>query len=336
MKTRPEEQSKVPPSNGSSGAASQSPKSKVSRAGLGNEAGQKNGGKRIFGSIQAFTMIEIALCLAIIGFALVAIIGVLPTGLSVQKDNREETIINYEANFLMDAIRSGAQGQDDLTNYVICITNIATTYRINGNVTNVSGNPAFYTFQNDTAPNATDLNGTFVRTNFLSVGSHIVGLLTTPKYIAINGGFISNYISADFRGISGPAVDQGTSQDSKDFAFRYRVEPELVQYGDSYGGATGHDFSWTNLTAPNLTAYEFAWRSNNFLLAANLQANLSELRLRFRWPVLANGKTGTGRQVFRTAVGGSIAKQSVLAKGQNITLWFAQPLGYATTNAAAF
>ena len=32
----------------------------------------------------AFTMIEIALCLAIIGFAMVAIIGVLPTGMQGQ------------------------------------------------------------------------------------------------------------------------------------------------------------------------------------------------------------------------------------------------------------
>ena len=64
-----------------------------------------------------FTMVEIALCLGIIAFALVAIIGVLPTGLSVQKDNREDTSINFDAAYLMDAIRNGAQGQDDLTNY---------------------------------------------------------------------------------------------------------------------------------------------------------------------------------------------------------------------------
>ena len=39
----------------------------------------------------AFTMVEIAICLAIIGFALVAIIGVLPIGMNTQRDNREET-----------------------------------------------------------------------------------------------------------------------------------------------------------------------------------------------------------------------------------------------------
>jgi len=53
---------------------------------------------------------------------LVAIIGVLPYGMNVQKDNREETIINQEATVLMNAIRSGAQGMDDLTNYVVAIT----------------------------------------------------------------------------------------------------------------------------------------------------------------------------------------------------------------------
>src|SRR6185369_11296057 len=71
----------------------------------------------------AFTLIEIAISLAIIAFALVAIIGVLPIGLNVQRDNREETIINHDATMIMDAMRSGARGFDDLTNYVIAITN---------------------------------------------------------------------------------------------------------------------------------------------------------------------------------------------------------------------
>src|SRR5258707_10516100 len=79
---------------------------------------------------SAFTMVEIALCLAIIGFALVAIIGILPTGLSVQRDNREESVINFDANFLMEAIRTGARGQDDLTNSILIITNIADQYTV--------------------------------------------------------------------------------------------------------------------------------------------------------------------------------------------------------------
>src|SRR5438874_1142314 len=70
-----------------------------------------------------FTMIEIAISLAVIGFALVAIIGILPQGMTVQKENRQETIINQDANMFLEAIRNGGKGFDDLTNYVIAITN---------------------------------------------------------------------------------------------------------------------------------------------------------------------------------------------------------------------
>ena len=55
-------------------------------------------------------MIEIAIAIAVIGFALVAIIGILPRGLEVQRDNRSETIINQDGTFWLEAIRNGARG----------------------------------------------------------------------------------------------------------------------------------------------------------------------------------------------------------------------------------
>src|SRR3954467_1928687 len=67
---------------------------------------------------EAFTMVEIAIAVAVIAFALVAIIGVLPAGLQVQKENRADTIINREGGYWMEAIRGGAQGIDELTNVV--------------------------------------------------------------------------------------------------------------------------------------------------------------------------------------------------------------------------
>jgi len=63
---------------------------------------------------EAFTLVEIAICLGIIGFALVAIIGILPAGLQVQRDNKEDTIINQEGTYLMQAIRNGAEELEDL------------------------------------------------------------------------------------------------------------------------------------------------------------------------------------------------------------------------------
>src|SRR3954468_18416693 len=63
-------------------------------------------------------MVEIAFSLAIVAFALVAIMGVLPTGMTVQRDNREDTLINNDAAFWTETLRGGSQGSDDLTDYV--------------------------------------------------------------------------------------------------------------------------------------------------------------------------------------------------------------------------
>ena len=79
--------------------------------------------------VRAFTMVEIAISLAVVAFALVAIIGVLPRGLNAQRDNRTETTVNLDAQYWMDALRSSARGADQLTNYVKTVTVGATTNR---------------------------------------------------------------------------------------------------------------------------------------------------------------------------------------------------------------
>ena len=58
-------------------------------------------------STSGFTMVEIALSIAIVAFAMVAIIGIMPTGFEAQRLNREETIINQDGTLFMEAIRSG-------------------------------------------------------------------------------------------------------------------------------------------------------------------------------------------------------------------------------------
>src|ERR1035437_6865023 len=93
----------------------------------------------------AFTMVEIAICLGIIGFALTSILLVLPLGMNTQRDNREETIINQDATVLLEAVRNGTHGANDLTNYVYAITNYVTVYDNQGKVIN-SGPWAGYTY----------------------------------------------------------------------------------------------------------------------------------------------------------------------------------------------
>src|SRR5580704_15924179 len=83
---------------------------------------------------RGFTMMEIAISLAIIGIALVAIIGVLPIGMNAQQD-----------------IRHGALGANELTNYVYAITNYWVQYNANGSLglTGVNG----YTYAAASVPN---------------------------------------------------------------------------------------------------------------------------------------------------------------------------------------
>lgn len=68
---------------------------------------------------SAFTMVEIAISIGVIAFALVAIIGILPTGLQTQRDNREDTLVNQDARLLIEAIKSGGRDvNSDLGSFV--------------------------------------------------------------------------------------------------------------------------------------------------------------------------------------------------------------------------
>lgn len=238
---------------------------------------------RAIPSAAAFTMVEIALSLAIIGFALVAIIGVLPLGLSVQRENREEALIQQEASVFLDAIRSGARGLDELTNAVFAITNFWAYYEITPTGTNAGPSDAdgydwfgSLCTSRPIPPNAMRLTN----------GFRIVGLLSTPKYQFTQSppGFFSNYVVAYVRAMSGLAAEK-FPQDNPDVradAFRYRLIAENVEL------PVPPNFDPAATNPPE----------------RQLSHNLREVRLLFRWPLFASGRTGNGRRVFRTLVAG--------------------------------
>jgi type II secretory pathway pseudopilin PulG len=227
-------------------------------------------------------MVEIAICLAVIGIALVAIIGVLPIGMNTQRDNREETIINQDATVLMEAIRGGARGMDDLTNYVYAITNYWTIYPS----LNVGVNGYTYT-GSSTIPSFPIING-----------SRIVGLLSTPEFTDLSfnptnnlfsGGY-SNHVVAYVRSLSGPAVEK-PPQDN-----------QIIQ-ADSFG------YRILCVNAPvAVDTNIFNLPPAQQLYTRQLAANLHELRLTFLWPQQPNGNLGPGRQTFRTMVAGQIVQ----------------------------
>ena len=248
--------------------------------------------------VTGFTMVEIAICLAIIGIALVAIIGVLPIGINVQRDNREETLVDQDATVLLENIRNGARGLDDLTNYVYAISNTWTLYDSSGTLRS-SG------FNGYTANGATAY-GTSVPAMAITNGANIIGLLSTPEYTdnsfnptnnLFNGGY-SNYIVAYVHSLSGPAVEK-PPQDNQ------------IMVGDSFG---------YKMICQNVPV---AVDTNALNLPFNQQltANLRELRLTFLWPLLPNGSAGNGRQTFRTTVAGQLGQ--TFNNGQS--LYFFQP-----------
>jgi len=250
-------------------------------------------------------MVEIAISLAIIAFALVAIIGVLPLGLDVQKENRQETIINQDVGYFMDAIRNGARGLDDLTNYVFAITNWWTSYD-----TNVQPNAPWRVVDADydgysqfgSRVKSVKPSPFFPITN----GFRIIGLLSTPKFRPdLNDGVVySNYLFA-YVFLFGASTTEKVPQSDKSvraLAFSYRMISE-------------------NVTVP---AYE-----TNSAYGKNLQANLNEVRLVFRWPLLPNGTSGNGRQSYRSLVGGQLLKTNDFYQTRQ-PLYFFEPTTFVT------
>ncbi len=248
-------------------------------------------------------MIEIAISLAVIGIALVAIIGVLPIGMNVQKDNREETVIDQDATVFIEAIRGGGTNSSatDLTNYVYLITNTVTQYS-SGTV--VGTTPYSYT-----------LNTTFGLTN----NARIIGLLSTPEYttasgapsdnLAIfNGNYNSNHVVAYVRSISGPAVEKPPQDNQilQQDSFSYKIICDNVPVAVD-----------TNI---------FTQSPAQQIYTRQLTANLHELRLTFLWPLLPNGDTGGGRQTFRTMVGGQLVQDA-----NNNNLYFFQSQSFVNT-----
>jgi type II secretory pathway pseudopilin PulG len=288
--------------------------------------------------LSAFTMIEIAISLAVIGFALVAIIGILPTGLNVQRDNREQTIINQDLTVFMDAIRNGSMGLDDLTNYVTAITNYTTLFQDDpkGGGTVEWG----YTYTNST------INRTPSPTQYpILNGTRIVGLLSTPKYVVIpssskNGAiwFRSNYIVGFVRAISGAASEKApqTNASVRELAFNYRLVAEMSDYGTNYYHPLWTNFNDQTLygTTPNIA--EITARSNRWLMVNNIQTNADfhDLRLTFRWPLLANGGAGNGRQVFRALVSGQLraTNEATFPNDLFYTTYFIGSRNYSSKN----
>jgi prepilin-type N-terminal cleavage/methylation domain-containing protein len=253
---------------------------------------------------RGFTMIEIALCLAIIGFALLSILIVLPGGMNTQRDTRQETLIGQDASELLEAISTGARGNDDLTNYVYAVTNYYTVFNSAGKIIHTG-------FQGYTYNTAVKfLNGSYtpLPAMHLTNGLRIIGVFSTPEFTAGDesadvygaalstpfgqGIFSSNHVVAYVHSFSGLAAEKPPQNN------------ELM---------TGDTFSYrlTCLNAPVATDTNVMFNAGYAAYTKQLAANLRDLRLLFSWPLMPNGHLpkndqGGFRQNFRTLIAGQL------------------------------
>ncbi len=261
-------------------------------------------------------MIEIALCLAIIGFALVSIMLVLPGGMNTQRQTREETIVNQDASMLLEAVRNSARGLDDLTNNVYAITNYWWQY-------NLDSKPVSHTY--GYTRTSTSFDGVPGNAQIITNGLRIIGLLSTPEYTNGFGGlpiadtfgrsYTSNHIVAWVRSFSGLAAEKPPqdNQIMQENTFSYRVA--------CVNAPVAADTNNLDKNSPLFSAY-------NYQLAGNLR----ELRLLFMWPQLPNGSVGRFRQTFRASVGGQLIQTNdPFAANPAMPLYFYQSQSF--TNA---
>ena len=227
-------------------------------------------GRRVNGD-GGFTMVEIALSLAVVAFALVAIIGILPTGMTVQRDNREDTLINQEGRYWIEALKSGARGLEDLTNYVEHIRIEPTP----------AGKTELVDIENNTQ-------------NDYLTASDIVSLLSVPKYEQVGNVTVTNRITARVKAITGPATDKSPFGSTNQNSFRYQLQTEIVPAFPM---------------PPPLVGEIVAGSTNNPILRFNetMGKNLWDVRLILRWPVIERGNgwfVGNNRKTIRARVSG--------------------------------
>jgi len=166
----------------------------------------------------------------------VAVIGILPMGMQVQKDNRQETIINQDASVWLDAIRNGGKALDDLTNYVFAVTNYYGIYVLAPGAKPLPGVVGFRYAGSSATP---EFPVTLPMTN----GSIIVGLLSMPKYVdrqTPTPSIRSNNIVAFVRAMSGPASEKfpQTNADVQSGSFAYRLTVDIqIQQADTLDAA---------------------------------------------------------------------------------------------------
>ena len=249
-----------------------------------------------------FTMTEIALCIAVVSIALVAIIGVLPSGLNVQRQNREDTIVTEDSKVLLNALRTGSTLNADLTNYVDFI--LYDRY-LADDFGRPKGTPTRYAFRgfhwNEPGLKAIGYPTPVLLTNT----AQILALMTAERVVTVDKLDYVNVVRAQVRAISGnltekpmrpnpnstaPGPDGLRLSDRTDFSFRYLVTVEVSPVP----------------VGPNFTGGPAAQQQ----VVATAQ-QVRDVALTFQWPVVIRPAAKRGEETLRVGHGRRIVRTQV-------------------------
>src|SRR5262249_53146809 len=171
------------------------------------------------------------------------------------------------------------------------------------------------------------------------------GLLSMPTKLLLTDdpGFVrfpvdapyqSNHVVAYSRAFSGSAVDKPPQNNNTVLsdAFMYRLIVESFPYApvDTNGFCMDCAAATppSGLSGPDL----FAWWQDRTNLANSvrlLQTNVSDIRLRFRWPVLPSGKVLDNNATFRAMANGMLTSTNDNGDVKK-PLYFIQPSVYSS------
>ena len=245
-----------------------------------------------------FTMTELALCIAVVSVALVAIIGVLPTGLTVQRHNREDTIVTEDGKVLMNAIRTASTNAANLLPQFDFI--LWERYRgdaFGERVATPEFRRSFRTVYWDESAKLTAMGYTppIVLTNV----TQIVSLMSMPRYVSENDVLYINVVRAQVRAISGALTEKSI-----------RPQPNPAASGpDGLTLDQRNEFAFRYLVTSEVTDVPIASVGSSVSQALATAQQIHELALTFQWPVVVRAdqtverlRVGNNRRVYRSQV----------------------------------
>lgn len=247
----------------------------------------------------AFTLLEIAVSLAVIGFAIVAVLGVLPTGLNIQRDTRERTVVLQDASYFIEAIRHGASDVTDPNFQTQLANSIQRMWRV---------------YVEGTTLQTVELTD---RVNDFPTDADVVRLLSEPSH-NISAARRYLYTVALVRSLSGAASEKGGRSPDTRLSFSYLLKSELLPINGTIPFETltrsvttkvdidqDHAFETVNLN-------EFNQRHAGWL---SLSTNLSEMRFTIFWPPIPDNFTPETRYKnkidIRTFTSGAVGTNSL-------------------------